>query len=155
MHRERAFRACRPGNIRAGFWVMIVVGCGSSGGSEVLRFRSSGAAGVLVNDGAGVTPHRWLKVAFIPSHLVKATFSHDRTASEATTVTPTTSGPPRTPLSHQKRHTHWRSWFLVIELAGLGRRHEGGEVCRQGRAGGGLAVANPVEGVRQFDALPI
>src|SRR2546430_15496627 len=94
MHRERAFRACRPGNIRAGFWVMIVVGCGSSGGSEVLRFRSSGAAGVLVNNGAGVTPHRWLKVAFIPSHLVKATFSHNRTASEATRVTPTTGAPP-------------------------------------------------------------
>src|SRR2546430_17316328 len=82
---------------------MIAKGCGSSGGSEVLRFRSSGAAGVLVHDGAGVTAHRWLKVAFIPSHLVKATFSHHRTAPEAT-VTPTTSAPPRTPLSHTHRH---------------------------------------------------
>src|SRR2546430_671870 len=59
---------------------MIVVGCGSCGGSEVVRFRSSGAVGVLVHDGAGVTPHRWLKVAFIPSNLVKATFSHNRFA---------------------------------------------------------------------------
>src|SRR5438067_7269167 len=75
-----------------------------SGGSEVLRFRSSGAAGVPVHDGAGVTAHRWLKVAFIPSHLVKATFSHHRTPSEATTVTPTTNAPWRTPLSHTHRH---------------------------------------------------
>src|SRR5437764_13013038 len=74
-------------------------GCGSSGGSEVLRFRSSGVAGVLVHDGAGVTAHRWLKVAFIPSNLVKATFSHHRTTSEDTTVTPTTSAPPRTSLA--------------------------------------------------------
>src|SRR5256885_12420487 len=88
---------------------MIADGCGSSGGSEVVRFRSSGVAGVLVNNGAGVTAHRWLKVAFIPSHLVKATFSHHRTTSEATTVTPTTSAPPRTPPSHQKSHTH-RRW---------------------------------------------
>src|SRR2546430_10402814 len=78
---------------------MIAIGCGSSGGSEVVRFRSSGVAGVLVNDGAGVTAHRWLKVAFIPSHLVKATFSHHRTAPEDTTVTPTTGAPlePRCP----------------------------------------------------------
>src|SRR5256886_13910588 len=84
------------------------MGVASSGGSEVLRFRSSGVAGVLVHDGAGVTPHRWLKVAFIPSHLVKATFSHHRAASEATTVTPTTNAPPRTPLSLQKSHTQIR-----------------------------------------------
>src|SRR2546430_3721981 len=81
---------------------MIADGCGSSGGSEVLRFRSSGGAGVLVHDGAGVTPHRWLKVAFIPSNLVKATFSHNRVSSEATTVTPATSAPPRTPPSLQR-----------------------------------------------------
>src|SRR2546430_146171 len=72
----------------------IPVGCGSSGGSEVLRFRSSGAAGVLVHDGAGVTAHRWLKVAFVLSTRTKATFSRNRTASEATTVTPTTNAPP-------------------------------------------------------------
>src|SRR5437899_1754335 len=84
---------------------MIAIGCGSSGGSEVVRFRSSGVAGALVNDGAGVTAHRWLKVAFIPSNLVKATFSHHRTASEATTVTPTTSAPPQTPLSPSTRAT--------------------------------------------------
>ena len=60
---------------------------------------------MLVHDGAGVTPHRWLKVAFSPSHLVKATFSHNRTAPEDTTVTPTTSAPPRTPLTLQKSHT--------------------------------------------------
>src|SRR5256886_8020914 len=67
--------------------------------SEVVRFRSSGAAGVLVNNGAGVTAHRWLKVAFIPVNVVKATFDHNRTASAATTVTPTTNAPPRTPLA--------------------------------------------------------
>ena len=69
-------------------------GCGSSGGSEVVRFRSSGVAGVPVHDGAGVTPHRLLKVAFIPSNLVKATFSHYRTAPEGTRVTPVTGASP-------------------------------------------------------------
>src|SRR2546430_9103341 len=105
MHRERAFRACRPGNIRAGFWVMIAKGCGSSGGSEVLRFRSSGAAGVPVNNGAGVTPHRWLKATFTRSSLVKVAFSHYRTAPEGTRVTPVTGASPRTSPSLQKSHT--------------------------------------------------
>ena len=67
---------------------------------------------MLVHDGAGVTAHRWLKVAFIPSNVVKATFSHHRTASEATTVTPITSAPPRTPLSLHKSHTH-RRWGVL------------------------------------------
>ena len=49
---------------------------------------------MLVHDGAGVTAHRWLKVAIVLSNLVKATFSHHRTASAATTVTPTTNAPP-------------------------------------------------------------
>src|SRR3989440_13094159 len=78
-----------------------------SGGSGVVRFRSSGAAGVPVNNGAGVTTHRWLKVAFIPSNLVKATFSHHRTTSEDTTVTPTTSaqvGVPGSVLAGRLRH---------------------------------------------------
>src|SRR5437016_1010353 len=70
------------------------MGVASSGGSEVLRFRSSGVAGVLVHDGAGVTPHRWLKATFAKLNLVKATFSHHRTAPEGTRVTPVTSGPP-------------------------------------------------------------
>src|SRR2546425_4123079 len=109
MHRERAFRACRPGNIRAGFWVMIVVGCGSSGGSEILRFRSSGAAGVLVHDGAGVTAHRWLKVAFVLSTRTKATFSHDRASSEATRVTPVTGVPPE-PRCPSRRATPIADW---------------------------------------------
>src|SRR5256885_15973601 len=61
---------------------MIIVRAGSSGGSEVLRFRSSGVAGVPVHDGAGVTAHRWLKVAFIPFDLVKATISHSHTNHE-------------------------------------------------------------------------
>src|SRR2546430_6794978 len=73
---------------------MIADGCGSSGGSEVLRFRSSGAAGVPVHDGAGVTPHRWLKATFAKLNLVKATFSHDRTAPEGTRATPVTGAPP-------------------------------------------------------------
>ena len=83
---------------------MVSVGCGSSGGSEVLRFRSSGAAGVPVNNGAGVTPHRWLKVAFIPSNLVKATFSHYRTASEDTGVTPVTGVPPEPAVPSDEPH---------------------------------------------------
>src|SRR5256886_2838241 len=65
-------------------------GCGSSGGSEVVRFRNSGAAGVPVHDGAGVTPHRWLKATFAKLNLVKATFSHYRTAPKDTRVTPVT-----------------------------------------------------------------
>src|SRR5437867_2341815 len=69
-------------------------GCGSSGGSEVVRFRSSGVAGVPVHDGAGVTPHRWLKATFAKLNLVKATFSHYRTAPEGTRVTPVTGAPP-------------------------------------------------------------
>src|SRR2546430_16687026 len=94
-------------------------GCGSSGGSEVLRFRSSGAAGVPVHDGAGVTPHRWLKVAFIPSNLVKATFSHHRTTSAATTVTPTTSAPPE-PRSAPPEEPHPSPLGRVASLSGAG-----------------------------------
>ena len=71
----------------AGGYLRNTVGCGSSDGSEVVRFRSSGVAGVLVHNGAGVTAHRWLKVAFIPSHLVKATFSHNRRRAPVTTAT--------------------------------------------------------------------
>src|SRR2546430_7720089 len=78
-------------------------GCGSSGGSEVVRFRNSGAAGVPVHDGAGVTPHRWLKATFAKLNLVKATFSHHRTAPEDTRVTPVTSALPN--LAAQKSHT--------------------------------------------------
>src|SRR5256886_9745979 len=96
---------------------MIAIRCGSSGGSEVLRFRSSGAAGVLVHDGAGVTPHRWLKVAFSPSHLVKATFSHYRTASEATTVTPTTSAPPE-PRSAPPEEPHPLAIMVLSDRVG-------------------------------------
>src|SRR2546430_17223465 len=95
-----------PPNSGAHFWEEgYSQGCGSCEGSAVVRFRGSGVAGVPVHGGAGVTAHRWLKVAFIPSNLVKATFSHHRTTSEATTVTPTTSAPPQTPLSPTRRNT--------------------------------------------------
>src|SRR2546423_12480115 len=100
---------------------MIAIRCGSSGGSEVLRFRSSGAAGVLVNNGAGVTAHRWLKVAFIPFNVVKATFSHHRTTSEATTVTPTTNAPPEPVAPPEEPHPRYLD-HLVTQLGAPNRR---------------------------------
>src|SRR5256885_13738328 len=61
--------------------------CGDHGQPEHTADRRFGALSPIW---AG-TAHRWLKATFAKLSLVKATFSHYRTASEATTVTPTTS----------------------------------------------------------------
>src|SRR2546429_665331 len=116
---------------------MIADGCGSSGGSEVLRFRSGGAAGVPVHDGAGVTPHRWLKATFAKLNLVKATFSHYRTAPEGTRATPVTGALPTLAVPTGEPHPsliggvpahmglsapNWRSGFPIPSLSARSRR---------------------------------
>ena len=68
------------------------------------RYYGFGVVGLLVHDGAGVPAHRWLKVAFIPSNVVKATFSHYRTTSEGTRVTPVTGALPNLAVPSEEPH---------------------------------------------------